>query len=149
MVRLSRGYLLLLLVALASAAAMGWRYQNRVVNEGAKPMLLELVKLGWRVRGATPILGGTYVSYQLAHPRCDGMLQAMLVAPDSEAMSVTLAGAGMAQGVMFLGELHQRPPLLLYRFTQGWRKLWGLAPYPLYRVALPPACLGLIAPPMT
>lgn len=149
MVRLSRGYLLLLLVALASAAAMGWRYQNRVVNEGAKPMLLELVKLGWRVRGATPILGGTYVSYQLAHPRCDGVLQAMLVAPDSEAMSVTLAGAGMAQGVMFLGEWHQRPPLLLYRFTQGWRKLWGLAPYPLYRVALPPACLGLIAPPMT
>ncbi|WP_193558040.1 hypothetical protein [Aeromonas sobria] len=149
MVRLSRGYLLLLLVALASAAAMGWRYQNRVVNEGAKPMLLELVKLGWRVRGATPILGGTYVSYQLAHPRCDGVLQAMLVAPDSEAMSVTLAGSGMAQGVMFLGELHQRPPLLLYRFTQGWRKLWGLAPYPLYRVALLPACLGLIAPPMT
>ncbi|MGL4505060.1 MAG: hypothetical protein ACRCUF_04920, partial [Aeromonas sobria] len=69
MLRLSRGYLLLLLVALASTAAMGWRYQNRVVNEGAKPMLLELVKLGWRVRGATPILGGTYVSYQLAHPR--------------------------------------------------------------------------------
>ncbi|MEH8243045.1 hypothetical protein [Aeromonas veronii] len=97
---LSRGYLLLLLVALLSAAAMGWRYQNRAVNEGAKPMLMELVQLGWRLRVATPVLGGTYVSYQLAHPRCDGLLQAMLVAPDSEAMSVTLASEGMSQGVM-------------------------------------------------
>ncbi len=26
---------------------------------------------------------------------------------------------------MFLGELHQSPPLLSYRLTQGWRKLWG------------------------
>ena len=76
------------------------------------------------------------------------MVQAMLVAPDSEAMWVTRAGAGMSQGVMFLGELHQSPPLLSYRLTQGWRKLWGLAPYPLYRVALPTSCLGLIAPPL-
>ncbi len=148
MMRLSRGYLLLLLVALFSAAAMGWRYQNRAVNEGAKPMLMELVQLGWRLRVARPVLGGTYVSYQLAHPRCDGLLQAMLVAPDREAMSVTLAGEGMSQGVMFLGELHQSPPLLSYRLTQGWRKLWGLTPYPLYRVALPTTCLGLIAPPL-
>ena len=148
MVGMSRGYLLLLLVALASAAAMGWRYQNRVVNEGAKPMLMELAQLGWRMRAATPVLGGTYVSYQLVHPQCDGTLQAMLVAPDREAMSVTLAGEGMSQGVMFLGQLHQSPPLLSYRLTQGWRKLWGLTPYPLYRVALPTACLGLIAPPM-
>ena len=50
--RLSKGYLLLLLVALLSAAAMGWRYQNRAINEGAKPMLMELVQLGWRLRAS-------------------------------------------------------------------------------------------------
>ncbi|MEH8242985.1 hypothetical protein [Aeromonas veronii] len=50
--------------------------------------------------------------------------------------------------MMFLGELHQSPPLLSYRLTQGWRKLWGLAPYPLYRVALPTSCIDLIAPPL-
>lgn len=148
MMRLSRGYLLLLLVALLSAAAMGWRYQNRAVNEGAKPMLVELVALGWHLRGASPLLGGTYVSYQLHHSACEGVLQAMPMAPDSEAMSVVLAEPGMSEGVMFLGRLYLAPPLLAYRLTQGWRTLWGLAPYPLYRVALPTSCLALIASPM-
>lgn len=145
---LARGYLLLLLVTLASASAMGWRYQNRTPNEGDKPMLVELVGLGWHLRGASPLLGGTYVSYQLYHPACEGVLQAMLMAPDSEAMSVVPAAPGMSEGVMFMGRLYVAPPLLAYRLTQGWRKLWGLTPYPLYRVALPTRCIALMAPVM-
>lgn len=141
-----RGYLWLLLVALASTGAMGWRYQHRQPVDGSRQMLRELNQLGWQMQGGRPVLGGTYVGYELRHPDCGGPLQAMAVAPDREAMSVRLASAGQLQGVMFEGRLHQEPPLLAYRFHQGWHKLWGNAPAPLYRVALPGACLALIAP---
>lgn len=142
----SRGYLWLLLVALASIGAMGWRYQHRQPVDGTRQMLRELSQLGWQMQRARPVLGGTYVGYRLRHPDCNGVLQAMAVAPDREAMSVRLAGAGLLQGVMFEGRWHPEPPLLAYRFHQGWNTLWGNAPAPLYRVALPGACLALIAP---
>lgn len=141
-----RGYLWLVLLALASTGAMGWRYQHRQPVDGTRQMLQELRQLGWQRQGASPLLGGTYVGYRLRHPDCDGVLQAMAVAPDREAMSVRLAGAGQQQGVMFQGQWHPEPPLLAYRLNQGWHKLWGDAPAPLYRVALPATCLALIAP---
>jgi hypothetical protein len=146
MLQLDRGYLLLLLVALVSAGAMGWRYQHRSSLDGERQMLMALGQLGWQQQTVSPLLGGTYVSYQLRHPGCGGVLQAMVVAPDREAMSVRFVGTDQIEGVMFQGQWHPELPLLAYRFSQGWHKLWGDAPAPLYRVALPADCLALIVP---
>ncbi|PJG60148.1 hypothetical protein [Aeromonas cavernicola] len=140
----ARGYTVWLLVAVLSIGFMFWRYQYRIADDSEKQMLAELSSWGWHVRMATPLLGGTYINYQLLHPRCDGALQAMVLSADQEAMSVSFALPTLVQGIMFQGQRYLQPPLLVYRLSQGWRKLWGLSPYPFYRVALPESCLSLI-----